>query len=65
MQETQSPKHSFNTPTSELARRFGVKSDTIRRNLCVRGHYLGLQPIKMSNGRNLWPDVYPEQLIEK
>jgi len=57
---TQPPRHT--TPTSELAKRFGVKSDTVRRNLCVKGHFMGLRPLKLPNDRLLWPDVYPEEL---
>lgn len=49
-------------PSSEFAKNFGVKPDTIRRNLCVNGHFLGLKPIKLPNGRLLWPDVAPDQL---
>ena len=48
--------------TDQIASRFGVKGDTVRRNLCVKGHFLGLRPMKMPNGRLLWEDVYPEDL---
>lgn len=51
-------------PTSTLARRFGVMPDTVRRNLCTKGHFLGLRPLKLPNTRLLWPDVYPETLTE-
>jgi len=61
----QTPTAKYNTPTNELARRFGVKSDTIRRNLCVSGHFLGLKPLKLPNQRLLWPDVFPEELVRE
>ena len=49
-------------PTNEFAVRFGVKGDTVRRNLCVKGHYLGGKPLKLANGRLLWPAVNPDQI---
>ena len=61
MQE--SPKKII--PTSAFALRFGVKPDTVRRNLCVAGHFMGLKPLKLPNQRLLWPDLYPEELSEK
>ena len=51
-------------PTSAFASRFGVKPDTVRRNLCVSGHFMGLKPLKLPNSRLLWPDVFPEELTE-
>jgi|GEM_PF-6996400 len=63
MRTDQTSRARHSTPTSELARRFGVKPDTIRRNLCVKGHFMGLKPLKLPNQRLLWPDVYPEELI--
>jgi NADH/NAD ratio-sensing transcriptional regulator Rex len=52
-------------PTAEMAKRFGVQSDTLRRNLCKSGHFLGVKPIKMPNGRLLWPDVWPETIVKQ
>ena len=48
--------------TREIAIRFRVNPETIRRALCVDGHYMGLNPLKLPNGRLLWPDVYPQNL---
>lgn len=48
--------------TSTLAERFDYSSATIRKHLCLKGHFLGLTPYRMPNGRNLWPDVYPQQI---
>ena len=64
MKTDQTPQARHSTPTSELARRFGVKPDTVRRNLCVAGHFMGLKPLKLPNSRLLWPDVFPEELTE-
>ena len=41
--------------TTETAHLLGVRPETIRRGLCVQGHYLGLRPVKLPNGRLLWP----------
>ncbi len=41
--------------TTQIAKIFGINSDTIRRGLCVNGHYLGIKPIKMPNRRLMWP----------
>ena len=49
--------------TKKLAIRFGVEPSSIRRSLCVKGHYLGIIPIKLPNGRLLWPDRTPEQVV--
>jgi hypothetical protein len=49
-------------PTSAFALRFGVKPDTVRRNLCVKGQFMGQKPLKLPNDRLLWPDVFPEDV---
>lgn len=51
--------------TNQFAARFGVKGETVRRNLCVKGHFLGVRPIKLPNRRLLWPDVTPEQITKQ
>ena len=51
--------------TEDFAHRFGVKSASVRRRFCIKGHYFGLKPIKLPNGRLLWPDVDPAQFGEK
>jgi hypothetical protein len=33
----------------------GIKPQTIRAALCRHGHYYGIRPIKLPNGRLLWP----------
>ena len=50
--------------TDVFASRFRVKDDTVRRNLCVNGHFLGVKPIKLPNGRLLWPDITPDEVME-
>lgn len=41
--------------TEALAQRVGVKAPSIRSRVCKTGHYFGLTPQKLSNGRLLWP----------
>jgi len=43
--------------TPMFARRFGVKPDTVRHNLCINGHFMGVKPLKLPNGRLLWPNI--------
>ena len=46
--------HPPSLNTSKLAEFLGVKDHTIRRAICVEGHYLGLVPMKLPNGRLLF-----------
>lgn len=41
--------------TEALAARFLVKPSSIRSAYCRDGHYFGLRPTKLPNGRLLWP----------
>lgn len=41
--------------TVDAAKILGLKPTTFRRGLCVAGHYLGIKPVKLPNGRLLWP----------
>ena len=49
--------------TEQVARLLGVTPGTVRRGLCVNGHYLGLRPIKLPNRRLLWPGDALERVI--
>lgn len=40
--------------TDQFASLFDVKPESVRRALCVKGHYLGIKPIKLPNGRLRW-----------
>ena len=46
-----SPQHLTTEQLSEL---MGVKPATIRRAHCMDGHYSGLIPVKLPNGRLRW-----------
>ncbi len=50
--------------TTEAADRLRVRPQTLRRALCLSGHYLGLRPVKLPNGRLLWDSVAVEALTE-
>lgn len=49
--------------TLEAAERLRIKPQTIRRSLCMSGHYLGLRPTKLPNGRLLWDAAAVEALL--
>jgi hypothetical protein len=49
--------------TEEFAQGLGVKAPTVRRGLCVNGHYLGVRPIKLPNRRLLWPEKGWRQIL--
>lgn len=48
--------------TEELAHAIGLRPSSIRVRLCTAGHYFGLRPTKLPNGRLLWPADAVEQL---
>ncbi len=51
--------------TNQLAPALGVKPSTVIRSLCVTGHYLGLRPRKLPNGRLLWSAEDLDQLLNE
>lgn len=44
-----------NVSTEEFARLHLVKAQTILKNHSEKGHYFGVVPSKLPNGRLLWP----------
>lgn len=50
--------------TGEFAEILGCKPDTVRKSLCLKGHYLGVQPVKLPNGRLLWPLATTIKIID-
>jgi hypothetical protein len=48
--------------TEELAARFSVRPQTPRASFCRQGHWMGLVPIKLPNGRLLWDAAEVEAL---
>jgi hypothetical protein len=51
--------------TEILAQALGLKPASIRVRLCRTGSYFGIRPIKLPNGRLLWPSDAVEQLSSK
>jgi len=49
--------------TEDVAARLLVRPQTVRRSLCVNGHFLGLRPIKLANRRLLWDAAAVEELL--
>lgn len=48
--------------TNRLAATLNVKPQTPRAALCRVGHYLGMRPVKLPNGRLLWDEDEAERL---
>lgn len=59
--------HDHCTPrkidTLEAAQRLRIKPQTLRRSLCLSGHYLGMRPVKLPNGRLLWDSAAVDALL--
>lgn len=51
--------------TEELARIIGGKATSIRVRLCKTGSYYGIRPLKLPNGRLLWPADSLKRLLEE
>jgi len=49
--------------TEEAATLLGAANQTPRASLCRRGHWLGMRPTKLPNGRLLWPVAEIERLL--
>jgi hypothetical protein len=49
--------------TSQFAELLGVKPDTIRHALCVRGDYMGIRPLKLPNARLMWSAREAERIL--
>lgn len=50
--------------TEEAAARVRNQPATWRRNLCVKGHFMGIKPLaKLPNGRLLWPAEQVDALL--
>jgi hypothetical protein len=49
--------------TDELAALLVLRPQSIRKRYCQTGAYFGLRPVKLPNGRLLWPADSLEQLM--
>lgn len=48
--------------TEEMASLLRIVPQTARAALCRNGHYLGLKPVKLPNGKLLWDAAAVERL---
>lgn len=48
--------------TAEAADLLRIRPQTLRRALCLQGHYFGMRPTKMPNGRLLWDSAELDRL---
>lgn len=48
--------------TETLADRLALQPQTLRAAICRNGHYFGIRPAKLPNGRLLWPADAVERL---
>lgn len=51
--------------TKELANALNLQQQSIRAAFCRAGHYLGLVPVKLPNGRMLWDAMAVTRLINQ
>lgn len=49
--------------TDEIAARAHVKKETPIASLCRKGSFLGIVPVKLPNGRLLWPEADFERVL--
>lgn len=47
----------FPLNTDTFAERNNVKGQSVRSRICRFGHYFGIRPRKLANGRLAFPDV--------
>lgn len=56
-------RHPVMLPTAFMAAQLGVKPETPRTSYCRFGHWMGLSPVKLPNGRLLWDAEEVERLL--
>lgn len=47
----------YDQTTTQFAKLNGVTAPAVANRLCLHGNYFGIKPIKLANGRLLWPSV--------
>ena len=50
--------------TAEAADLLRIRPQTLRRALCLQGHYFGMRPVKLPNGRLLWDAADLDRLLD-
>ena len=56
--------HPRGFSTRDLATQLAVTPEGIRVQLCRAGHYYGIRPQRLPNGRLLWPADALDRLLE-
>ena len=51
--------------TEELAAQCGIKPQSVRVRLCRTGSYFGIKPVKLPNGRLMWPGDARDQMLNR
>lgn len=68
MNRPEPPSHAlvlrYCLTTKELAAQFRAQEQTVRKQYAATGAYCGVRPLKLPNGRLLWPDDTIEQLAK-
>lgn len=57
------PASHYNRTTDEFADLLRIKSQTVRKRYCQHGSYFGIRPLRLPNGKLLWPDATLENLL--
>lgn len=47
----------YDQNTKQFAKLNGVEATAVHARVCLRGDYFGIKPIKLANGRLMWPDT--------
>jgi len=50
--------------TQEFAQLMGITAESVRAALYRRGHYYGVRPHRLPNGRLNWPDAEVRRLLQ-
>ena len=48
---------NYDRSTEQFAALNQVKAQSVRARVCRTGSYFGVRPIKLANGRTVWPPV--------
>jgi hypothetical protein len=57
-------KHRLFLSTEEFAEQLTIRPQSIRKRYCQTGGYFGVRPVKMPNGRLMWPADAIQKLTE-
>lgn len=64
LQESAATPTRRHITTEELAALLSIRPQSIRKRLCQTGGYFNLRPVKLPNGRLLWPGDAIDKLVE-